>query len=573
MGSGGGAGKQERALGSARLAPSGANAVSSTSSFKKPTPGKTVGVARGYLVPAIRSQPRVKIVPPQARVQRAHQAGPPLRVPLNSLPEGDGALQTTPGKTDTPPPSLTFDAIANLCGCYPPDTNGDVGGTQYMQWVNLHFAIYDKNTGAQLQAPRPGNQLFTGLPGVRNCEQRRSGHDLRPVRTSLRREPVRPDRSPSGNHQCVAVSTSDDATGTWCAYEFNVHNTKFNDYPKMGVWPTQHAYTMTANQFPPQGFGGVGVWALERDQMIANGCPAARMVYQDMNDIEPYLGTMIPADADGDTPPPTDAPAPLVSINQDGSGLPDDQIQIWNATVNWGARRRSPSHTTPTFRPRPSTKTSATSGPASAAWNERQAADAVRPHHVPRPVPQLRQLVDACHQPLGRRRQRSRRARWYHMEKQGSAAWGMRDQGTYAPADGLNRWMPSAAMDKSGNIAVGYSTSNGTAPNYPSIRYATRLATDPPGELGSEETIMVGTGSQTGTASRWGDYSSMSVDPDDDCTFYYTTEYIQTTGTTTWRTRVGKFTIPTCGPPPTPASAAAAATTSASSAAASAANG
>ena len=116
------------------------------------------------------------------------------------------------------------------------------------------------------------------------------------------------------------------------------------------------------------------------------------------------------------------------------------------------------------------------------------------------------------------------------MEKQGSGAWGMRDQGTYAPADGLNRWMPSAAMDKSGNIAVGYSTSNGTAPNYPSIRYATRLATDPPGELGSEETIMLGTGSQTGTASRWGDYSSMSVDPDDDCTFYYATEYIQTTG-------------------------------------------
>ena len=76
------------------------------------------------------------------------------------------------------------------------------------------------------------------------------------------------------------------------------------------------------------------------------------------------------------------------------------------------------------------------------------------------------------------------------MEKQGSGAWGMRDQGTYAPTDGLNRWMPSAAMDKSGNIAVGYSTSNGTAPNYPSIRYATRLATDPPGELGSEETIM-----------------------------------------------------------------------------------
>ena len=69
--------------------------------------------------------------------------------------------------------------------------------------------------------------------------------------------------------------------------------------------------------------------------MIANGCPTARFVYQDMDPIEPYLSTMIPADADGATAPPADAPAPLVSINQDGSGLPNDAIQIWNATVNW----------------------------------------------------------------------------------------------------------------------------------------------------------------------------------------------------------------------------------------------
>ena len=149
----------------------------------------------------------------------------------------------------------------------------------------------------------------------------------------------------------------------------------------------------------------------------------------------------------------------------------------------------------------------------------------------------------------------------------------MRDQGTYAPTDGLNRWMPSAAMDKSGDIAVGYSTSNGTAPNYPSIRYATRLATDPPGTLGSEETIMLGTGSQTGPARRWGDYSSMSVDPNDDCTFFYAQEYIQTTGATSWRTRIGKFTIPACGPPPRAAAATAATPATAATAAASSSNG
>ena len=334
MGSGGGAAKQERATGSAPLAPSGASAVRSTTPSTKLSPAQTVSVSQGVLVPAIRSQPRVKNVPRNTRPQNElNEAGPPLRVPLKSLPEGDGALQTTPGKSNTPAPSLTFEGVNNMCGCYPPDTNGDVGGTQYMQWVNLHFAIYDKNTGAQLQAPRPGNQLFTGLSvcGTENAGDPVTIYDQYAGRF------VASQFGDSGApyYQCVAVSTSDDATGTWCAYQFNVHNTKFNDYPKMGVWPSQNAYMMTANQFPPSGFGGVGVWAFERDQMIANGCPAARMVYQDMNDIEPYLSPLMPADADGDTMPPADAPAPLVSINQDGSGLPDDQLQIWNATVNW----------------------------------------------------------------------------------------------------------------------------------------------------------------------------------------------------------------------------------------------
>ena len=215
------------------------------------------------------------------RTERAQRGRPAAQGAAESLPKRDGALQTTPGQTETPPPSLTFEGVNNMCGCYPPDTNGDVGGTQYMQWVNLHFAIYDKNTGAQVQAPRPGNQLFTGVPV---CGTRTRATRSRST-TSTR---IAGSRASSATriapyYQCVAVSTTDDATGTWCAYGFNVHNTKFNDYPKMGVWPAQNAYTMTANQFPPSGFGGVGVWAFERDQMIATGCPAARMVYQDMD--------------------------------------------------------------------------------------------------------------------------------------------------------------------------------------------------------------------------------------------------------------------------------------------------
>ena len=118
-------------------------------------------------------------------------------------------------------------------------------------------------------------------------------------------------------------------------------------------------------------------------------------------------------------------------------------------------------------------------------------------------------------------------------------------QGTFAPADNLYRWMGSLAMDHMGDIALGYSISSTTLD--PSIRYTGRLVTDPLGTLPQgEATIVTGGGAQTHYASRWGDYSAMSVDPVDDCTFWYTQEYIQTTGTALWRTRIASFKFPGC---------------------------
>jgi hypothetical protein len=116
-------------------------------------------------------------------------------------------------------------------------------------------------------------------------------------------------------------------------------------------------------------------------------------------------------------------------------------------------------------------------------------------------------------------------------------------QGTYAP-DGSFRWMPSLAVDKFGNMAVGYSVSSSKM--YPEIRYAGRLFGDSLGTLGqTEATLYAGTGSQKGGYNRWGDYSSMSVDPVDDCTFWFTTEYYETVGSN-WQTRIGSFKLPGC---------------------------
>ncbi|MDP9183806.1 MAG: hypothetical protein M3P04_13640, partial [Actinomycetota bacterium] len=136
--------------------------------------------------------------------------------------------------------------------------------------------------------------------------------------------------------------------------------------------------------------------------------------------------------------------------------------------------------------------------------------------------------------------------RWYELRRTPRASWGVRDQGTFVP-DGDSRWMSSAAMDKRGGLAIGYSVSGPTL-TFPSIRVTGRLASDPAGQLAQETRVVDGLGEQL-TASdvaRWGDYSAMSVDPVDDCTFWYTTEYMDTVGVFDWSTKVVAFRLPGC---------------------------
>jgi hypothetical protein len=137
--------------------------------------------------------------------------------------------------------------------------------------------------------------------------------------------------------------------------------------------------------------------------------------------------------------------------------------------------------------------------------------------------------------------------RWFELRKSGGGSWTLYQEGTHAPDATSHRWMGSIAMDNDGNIALGYTVSS-TSLN-PSLRYATRLVTETLGTLESEVTLMAGGGAQTSSFNRWGDYSAMSIDPVDDCTFWYTGEYYATTSSFNWRTRVGSFTIPSCTPP------------------------
>ncbi len=228
------------------------------------SPAKMHGYATPVRVPAA---PRLSS---RRRTASGKLRSPTSRAYLERLPGSsttDPVVQRSAPKGQMPPPIQNFEGINNLCGCYPPDTEGDVGPNHYMQWVNLHYAIYSK-TGSLLVGPHPGNTLFPGLP---NCGTLNRGDPIVLYDQFAGRWMANQFAFVSSGsgpfYQCIAVSTTNDPTGTWCAYEFLVHPVKFNDYPKFGIWPTQNTYTMTAPQF--NSTGGQGIWGFERDKMLA----------------------------------------------------------------------------------------------------------------------------------------------------------------------------------------------------------------------------------------------------------------------------------------------------------------
>jgi hypothetical protein len=143
--------------------------------------------------------------------------------------------------------------------------------------------------------------------------------------------------------------------------------------------------------------------------------------------------------------------------------------------------------------------------------------------------------------------------RWYELRRTppGAGPWSIFQQGTFAPgANTENRWMASVAMDNSGNIGMGYSYDDTSAatPVFPSLRFTGRLATDPPGVMTQgENAFAAGTGVQTGV-NRWGDYAALSIDPVDECTFWFTGMYMVTGNQ--WATRIGSFQLQPCIPVP-----------------------
>jgi uncharacterized repeat protein (TIGR01451 family) len=522
----------------------------------------------------------------------------------------DPALQKS-GGSGIPPTSRNFDGI-NIGGSSsdgvfvgaPPDTNGDVGPNHYVQMVNTTYAVYSKD-GNLLAGPTPINALWESAPNAEefNCTTGSRGDPIvqydpmadRWILTQFNFPGVAIIAPPYD--ECIAVSQTPDPTGEYYLYDFHYSNTLFNDYPHFGVWPD--AYYVSYNQFDTTTgaenatFKSAGACAFERDKMLA-GDPAARQVCFDESAFDPkdangnYIyGGQLPTDLDGvgfgssfTGEPPAGSPNYYMQF-LDSTTAGQDKLLEFKFHVDWTDPANSWFGSGPgvTELGKP-IEISVADFDSNMCNFERNCIpqkisdeDCV----IPRPFPELPEvpeenedtvtcldaISDRIMYRLAYRNYGDHESivanhtvdvgdfadhagiRWYEIRNPGGTPT-VRQRSTWAP-NAEHRWMGSIAMDSAGAVALGYSLSSRSRD--PAIAYAARRPNDPLGQLSLGEGLMFqGTGSQTGTDSRWGDYSSLNVDPDG-CTFWFTTEYYPGDGSFNWATRIGAFTLPTCGDP------------------------
>jgi hypothetical protein len=481
------------------------------------------------------SAPLSSMTPAAVKPQKHQKDLPPLNytVPTNLV---DPVIQNTQGTQVATSAGLNFAGVGNgdygfVPNAAPPDTEGTVGATQYVQWVNESFAVFNKSTGALVFGPVAGNTLWSGFGG--GCQTNNDGdpivqYDKAANRWIFTQFSV----STQPYLQCVAVSITSDATGSYARYSFSQPN--FPDYPKLGVWPD--GYYISFNMFSGNTFVGGRACVFDRAKMLT-GSAATQICFQ----LSSTFGGLLPADLDGATPPPAGSPNPFVAFGNDSASL-----DIWKFHADF----TTPANSTfvHTNIPAPAFVAACSGGgtciPQSGTTQKLDSlADRLMYRLAYRNFGDHEALVVNHSVTAGT----SVGIRWYEIRNV-SGTPVVYQSGTFAP-DSSYRWMGSIAMDKVGNIAVGYSVSSSTL--FPSIRYTGRAPTDALGTLQAETSILTGGGSQTGSLSRWGDYSAMSVDPTDDCTFFYTNEYLKSSGSFNWSTRIASFKFPSCsGTPP-----------------------
>jgi hypothetical protein len=533
--------------------------------------------------------------PPSKALPRRHPAGD--RVDRNLGVEGAGVSElATGGATGSvgaqaaaiAAPSVNFEGLSNQDNfnllarrVNPPDPVGDVGPNHYVEMVNLVFAVYSK-TGTKVLGPATLGSLWAGFP-VTHCANN-AGDPIVVYDQFADRWILSQFTSVGPQYwNCIAVSQTGDPTGAYYRYAFITQDdpdlaggTFFPDYPKYGVW--KDSYVLTTRDFGEVDEYGISVYALEKNKMV-EGDPNARAVQFFLDSrvvpLEDIGDGLLPADVDGKTKPKDDVPIPIVGTQDDDYvyGATVDAINIWELEVHWNANAEPDATISdvPIELPVNEFDSNYPCGvvPGSPPPNQPNARDC-----LPQPGitngSQYLDILSYRQRPTWRLAWRAYKdydsmvtaqsveaapnmagMRWYEIRRNSeTGAYTIHQQGTYAPADGVHRWMGSIAQDKNGAMALGYSVVNATTV-FPGIRYTGRVASDPLGQMPQGEgTVINGSGVQTTLNSRWGDYTSMNVDPVDDCTFWYVNEYYTAAGQASspagWQTRIASFKLPGC---------------------------
>ena len=428
---------------------------------------------------------------------------------------------------------LSFDAIRmDETFSFVPDTNGAVGDSQFVEITNYSYAVYDKKNGKVILSPTETDTIFTGFGGL--CDHTPPGDPLVIWDKLANRWLVSYFNYQGNDALCIAVSTSDDATGSYNRYEYDYGST-LPDYPKYAVWPD--AYYANTNIAVPQ----AEPCAYDRNAMLA-GKKAAAICFTPSGTFG-----LLPSDLDGSTSPPQGAPSHYLQLDSSGDALDEYDFHVDFA------------------HPKKSTFT----GPNSisvAAFNEACGGFA---NCIPQPNggEVVEGLGDRLMFRLAYRNFGDHEAmvvahsvapgsvsnavsamRWYELRATpAGSAFSLYQSGTFQNKN-VSLWMGSAAMDKDGNIALGMSASSGAKD--PSVWYTGRLASDPLGKMEAPTIAAKGSAVESGDENRWGDYSSMSIDPSDDCTFWYSQMYYNKkhggTASGDWDTRVSAFKFDDC---------------------------
>ncbi len=425
-------------------------------------------------------------------------------------------------------------------GSFPPDCNGDVGVDYFFQTVNVTYAIYDKATGT-LQANGNLNDIFnSSLPGA-GC------NDGDPIilydEQANRWFFAEFSLCSTTDYMLIAVSQTSDPTGSWYSWSYDVDD--MPDYMKFGIW--QDGYYMATNTS-----GGNDVYVFERSAMLT-GDPNAQMIaFSNPNRPSTFDGfhCIMPCDNDGPWAP-SGTPGTYITVADDGQSNPADELWIYELDVDWATPSNS------TFQRTQTLGVNSFSGNFNSSWNNI-------------PQPNTTQKLDAISTVLMFRAQYRNFSgvekivvshtiaesstegalRWYILERNGGN-WYIDQQGTYNPngTNDVSRWLPDVAMNGIGQVAMGYSISSPSNNIYPGIRIVGRSSCAPDNTMDISEFTIVDGGTYQSSYNRWGDYASMSVDPEDDFTFWYTNEYMNSS-ITTKESKIVEFQLDeACNPP------------------------